>query len=286
MPYDVNCALVPAALRSIYQLSKAGIFPTHPEWTRQAKHYSRVWENTTLRFFSVKIPASEVKSRLDNYKKLSDFRGPTQAESISGEEINFHALALDGNNGLEKVEVMNTDDCFRLFLINDTNQIQASKFIDQTANNVRRRFPAGLMTDVSLVVANPAYGLEAVYASNWTTSAYHGPVVWSWQLAMMAKGFEIQLERCHEKHTKIPLFCRQTKVHSNVVQAYNVLWDSIEKNKQLLSSEVWSWVYRDGKFVQYPLGALPPQKGVAAGATGKFKCGKGGFALRIFCLLM
>lgn len=221
----------------------------------------------------MKIAGPAVKSRLDKYKKISGFPGPTQVESISGEDVNFHALALDGNNGLKKIEVMNTDDCFRLFLINDTNQIQASRFISQAASNVRRRFPAGLMTDIGLVVANPAYGLGEVYASNWTTSDYHGTVVWSWQLAMMAKGFENQLERCHDKYNKIPLFCRQKEVHRNVVQAYNVLWDSIEKNKQYLSSEVWSWVYRDEKFVQYPLGALPPQKGVAAGATGKFQAG-------------
>lgn len=269
IPYDVNCALVPAALRSIYELSKAGFFPTHPEWTSKAKRFTKIWENTTLGFFKVTVSASKVQTRLENYKKLSEFPGPTSIQSTSNQDVNFHAIALDGNNGLEKVEVMNTDDCFRLFLINDTNPIQATEFIDQAANNVRRRFPAGLMTDVSLVVANPAYGMEAVYAANWTTSTYHGPVVWSWQLAMMAKGFGIQLARCHVRHASHPLFCRNKKVYRNVVKAYNVLWDSIEKNRQYLSSEVWSWVYRDGKFVQFPLGALPPSKGVAAGATGK-----------------
>lgn len=176
--------------------------------------------------------------------------------------MTFYALALEGNNGLEKVEVMNTDDCFRLFLINDTNPTQAKEFIDQAANNVRRRFPAGLMTDVSLVIANPAYGLEEVYAANFTTNKYHGPVVWSWQLAMMAKGFEIQLERCRE--ARRPHFCNDRKVYANVIKAYNVLWDSIEENRQYLSSEVWSWVYQDDKFVQYPLGDLPPQKGIGS----------------------
>lgn len=268
IPYDVNCALVPAALRSIHQLSKAGFFPTHPEWTRKAKRYAKIWENTTLKFFKVEIPASQVKFRLKNYKNSSRFPGPTQVESTSGENVEFHSLALDGNDGLKKVEVMNTDDCFRLFLINDTNQIQAAKFINQAANNVRRRFPAGLMTDVGMVVANPAYGSQEVYAVNWTTSSYHGTVVWSWQLAMMAKGFESQLERCYDTHAKIPLFCRHRAVYSNIVHAYNVLWDSIEQNKQYLSSEVWSWEYRDGRFVQYPLGALPSQNGVSA--TGKF----------------
>jgi hypothetical protein len=239
-------------------LAGAGFYPSHPEWAHVAQRYAKIWGNTTLDFFEVVIPASQVESRLDTFKKRAEFAGPTEIGSVENKDVVFYALALEGNNGLAKVEVMNTDDCFRLFLINDTNSIQATKFIDQAALNVRRRFPAGLMTDVSMVVANPAYGLEEVYAANWTTNAYHGPVVWSWQLAMMAKGFELQLERCSEKsHTPCPHFCRDRRVYDNVVNAYNVLWDSIEKNEQYLSSEVWSWVYRDEKFVQYPLGALP-----------------------------
>lgn len=258
IPYDVNTALVPAALNSIVALAEAGFYPSHPEWTDLAKQYVQVWGDTALEFFEVIIPASKVESRLNDFKQRAGFAGPTQVESVKKTNVTFYAVALQGNNQLEKVEVMNTDDCFRLFLINDTNPIQAAKFIDQAANNVRRRFPAGLMTDVSMVVANPAYGLEEVYAANWTTNAYHGPVVWSWQLAMMAKGFELQLSRCLETlHEPCPHFCTNRTIYDNVVEAYNVLWDSIERNKQFLSSEVWSWKYQDGKFVQYPLGALP-----------------------------
>ena len=239
-------------------MAEAGFFPKHPEWASLAKQYAKIWEDATLDFFKVVVPASDVEPRLNRYKRRADFAGPTQIQSVENENVTFYAIALEGNNQLTKVEVMNTDDCFRLFLINDTNPIQATKFIDQAAHNVRRRFPAGLMTDVSMVVANPAYGLEEVYAKNWTTNAYHGPVVWSWQLAMMAKGFELQLSRCYDRLSgPCPHFCDDPKVYENVVKAYNVLWDSIEKNKQYLSSEVWSWVYRNGKFVQYPLGALP-----------------------------
>jgi hypothetical protein len=38
------------------------------------------------------------------------------------------------------------------------------------------------MTDVSMLVANPAYGTIPDYAANWTTGAYHGTVVWGWPL--------------------------------------------------------------------------------------------------------
>jgi hypothetical protein len=216
------------------------------------------------------------------YAQTSNFSGPDQSDSIDG-DVNFYALALDGYNDLSKIEVMNTDDCFRLFLLNTTDQKQLTSFVNQTANNVRRQFPAGLMTGVSLVVANPAYGENPVYAQNFTTGAYHGTVVWSWQLAMMVKGLELQLGRCSDTNSSpfssansqnkdafVPDFCQDTATYENVKTAYNILWDSIEANLALLSSEVWSWVYQDGRFVPTPLGVLPPPPGVG-GQTGKFQ---------------
>ena len=40
IPYDVNTALVPAALRIISALSAAGWFPEHPEWSDLATQYA------------------------------------------------------------------------------------------------------------------------------------------------------------------------------------------------------------------------------------------------------
>jgi hypothetical protein len=74
----------------------------------------------------------------------------------------FHGLALDGNNNQSLVEVMNTDDCFRHFLINATNQTQLSSFLSQTADHILQPFPVGLSTPVGPVVANPAFGSDPV----------------------------------------------------------------------------------------------------------------------------
>jgi hypothetical protein len=71
---------------------------------------------------------------------------------------------------------------FRHFLLNTTNQTQLTTFLNQTANHLNTRFPVGLMTDVGMLVANPAYGGDTIYAQNWTTGAYHGTVVWGWPL--------------------------------------------------------------------------------------------------------
>lgn len=176
----------------------------------------------------------------------------------------FHAVALEGNNNLSKVVVMHTDSSFRLFFLNTTHEAQLTSFLNSTANNVMRRFPAGLMTDVGMVIANPAFSAEEAYAANFTTSAYHGTVVWSWQLAIMAKGLELQLARCSSSNSSSntrPAFCTDASVYGNVKEAYNVLWDSIEENEGHLGTEVWSWVFEDGKFVYEDLGALPPPAG-------------------------
>ena len=82
---------------------------------------------------------------------------------------------------------------------------------------------------------------------------------------MMAKGLELQLDRCN--NAAPPDFCTDTIVHSNVLKAYNTLLDTIEANGVNLSTEVWSWIYDNGDFQFTPLGALPPPPGT--GATGE-----------------
>lgn len=258
IPFDANTALVPAALRSIASLSTAGILKFNATLVNE---YAQVWEDYTLQFFEVSVDLATAQSRLENYTTNSGISGlQPQANSLD-ENVTFYSLALDGNNNLSEVAVMNTDDCFRHFFLNTTNQVQLTTFLNSTANNIRRTFPTGLMTDVGLLVANPAYGDNPVYAANWTTSAYHGAVVWSWQLAMMAKGFELQLDRCNSD--AVPDFCSNEIVSGNVKAAYNELWDSIEANAEHLSTEVWSWTYEDGKFKYIDLGALPPPEGVS-----------------------
>jgi len=195
IPYDVNTALVPAALRSIAALSANGYFPKHPEWKDTAVQYAQVWEDETLKFFEVNVPQASAVSLVQSYVNQSSFPGPVNTSNITSDVL-FYGLGLDGNNNQSVVRVMNTDDCFRLFLLNSTDQQQLSKFLNQTAEHILQPFPLGLSNPVGLFVANPAYGGDSVYARNFTNSDYHGTVVWSWQLAMMAQGLARQLDRC------------------------------------------------------------------------------------------
>ncbi|KAI3329225.1 carbohydrate-binding module family 52 protein [Xylariaceae sp. AK1471] len=258
VPYDVNTALVPAALQAIASLASAGLFLSHPEWSQAAGKRAQFWEDNALAFFEVKISADEAQALVKNYVTESEFPGDVNTTELTS-PIQFYGLALEAPDQ-PIVKVMNTDDCFRLYLLNSTNQTQLSTFLSQAADNILRPFPLGLSTSVGLLVANPAYAGGSVNIGDFTTSSYHGLVVWSWQLSMMAAGLERQLGRCDGDGDK-PDFCSDEILHDRVVAAYDHLWDIIEQNHDHLSSEVWSWVYKDGDYVYTPLGALPGPEG-------------------------
>jgi glycogen debranching enzyme len=196
IPYDVNTALVPAGLRAIAALSKAGFFPDHPDWTDIAAKYAQVWEDETLHFFKVSVSRSEAQQLVEQYVSDAALAGPSNTDQIT-DNITFYGLALGGADN-KPVRVMNTDDCFRHFLLNTTNQDQLSAFLDQTADHILQSFPVGLSTDIGLFVANPAFTGDKRLSDEFKNSDYHGTVVWSWQLAMMAAGLGRQLARCCE----------------------------------------------------------------------------------------
>ena len=280
IPFDVNTALMPAALRAIASLSRANssIFPSHPKWGTLADDYASVWEAHTLPFFQIDLSHATATTRLQNFMKRNTFyTGPTHASSLPSKNYTYYGISLNGYDNLKTVDVQHTDTCFHLFLLNTTNDAQLSTLLNATANSINLPFPAGLNTPVGIVVANPALGKEAVLTQNYTTGAYHGTVVWSWQQAMMAKGLELQLGRCTTPASagnpstaptknlqKIPSFCGNKAIYNNVKQAYNTLWDLIEANSNEQSQEVWSWTYKNGKYQVADLGTLTPPPGVGA----------------------
>lgn len=271
---------------------------------RTADKNALVWEDESLRFFQVTVPQSDAISLVDSYTTTTNASFPSNTAAITS-DITYYGVALDGaasapqansSSSSSVVPIMNTDDCFRHFLLNTTNQRQLSAFLSQTADHILAPFPVGLASDVGLFVANPAYAANADFANGFSRTAYHGTVVWSWQLSMMAAGLARQLARCDAGETTSsttppgtpmpslslslslrallgvsrpasPLthspasadFCADASLHAKIIAAYDRLWDLIEQNTPQLSSEVWSWTYDDsegGGFRVEPLGAL------------------------------
>ncbi|EXV06747.1 hypothetical protein X797_001469 [Metarhizium robertsii] len=283
IPFDVNCALAPAALYSISRLAGMhGVYPKTPAtsgWASAAARRARVWEAETLRFFQYNTTLDTARARLADYAAKNTFyKGPTNADSLAryssaGGLIVDYGIAVHSSAAPDVVPVSHTDTAFRHFLLNATgDDAQQTAFINASANAILRPFPAGLTTPVGAVVANPALSGQDVLIANFTNAAYHGTVVWGWQLALMAKGFERQLARCGTPAPAgSPGFCRDDAVLGALRAAYNRLWDVIEDNEGQLQSEVWSWTFgasgngTGGAYKLSPLGVLPPPPGVGAG---------------------
>ncbi|MGK3862490.1 hypothetical protein, partial [Enterococcus faecium] len=78
----------------------------------------------------------------------------------------YHALSLDAKG--RPVPIINSDEGFAL-LFGDPDPDDLDTYVASLA----RPFPAGLMTDVGLLVANPALAPRDVQA-RFTPAAYHG----------------------------------------------------------------------------------------------------------------
>ncbi|KAL7816057.1 hypothetical protein V8C44DRAFT_308091 [Trichoderma aethiopicum] len=294
IPFDVNCALAPAALYAISSLaSMSGVYPNNSvtrDWATAAAGRAKVWEDKTLQFFQHNVTTQTAVSRLKQYTSKNTFyKGPTNSDSVSNYSTNGtvidYGLAINSTATPDIIPISHTDTAFRHYLLNTTDDEQLTTFINASANAILRPFPAGLSTPVGIVVANPALSNSEVLIANFTNSAYHGTVVWSWQLALMAKGLERQLERCRGMNstdipvsvinaTTIPRFCNDKGVFDALKKAYNKLWDIIEDNEEQLESEVWSWTYNNGSargFEFSPLGVLPPPPGVGGGTESDIR---------------
>ncbi|KAH7029013.1 uncharacterized protein B0I36DRAFT_384614 [Microdochium trichocladiopsis] len=260
-PYDVNTALVPAALRAISSFYEHNILSATAQEAGSVSRRAQFWEDNSLHFFEVDILPEKANALLDEYVSRNDYTGP-KTISRPTSNVRFHGVALQAGGQGSVVPVMNIDDCFRLFLLDTTDDEQLSKFLQQTADNILAPFPLGLSTPLGLVVSNPAYSSGPGPARALTTGAYHGTVIWSWQLAMLAAGLERQLNRCDNETLG---FCKNRELRQHVENAYHHLWDLVDANREHANEEVWSWTYGPGEEFHYaPLGTLPSPGGEAA----------------------
>lgn len=136
-PYDVNTALMPAALRAISNLARTTPVEKDDGWGEIADKRAEVWETLTLDFFNVgattqklvkttfdtattdylqcKIPQNEARYRLERYRESGAFPGPSGADQIH-KDLLLQAIALKDDGS--PVEIMHTDACkLLLFLL-------------------------------------------------------------------------------------------------------------------------------------------------------------------------
>jgi len=241
-PYDVNAVFVPAALEAADKLLRAGLLdpylsPEDRTALARTGAMARIWRDKAPGLFAVEAPAAQAAEQVRTYAgRVGVPAGPALA-SLNGHALRYHAISLDETG--RPVPIINSDEGFEL-LFGHPGATDLEVYVGALA----RPFPAGLMTDIGLLVANPALAAPEVQ-DRFTPAAYHGAVVWSWQQALFAAGLERQLAR-----TDLPPSTRTV-----LRDAQAKLWRAIEATRATRSSELWSWAFENGRYKVVPFGA-------------------------------
>jgi hypothetical protein len=241
-PYDVNAVFVPAALEAasrffLSDLIEPYLTPADHLVFARAESQSRIWRDKARPMFGVTVPSADARRDITSYAVTLNVPSDAALRSVGDSPVLFHALSLDAD--AKPIAVVNSDEGFDMLFGRPSLWT-----LRQVAKTLMRTFPAGLLTDVGMVVANPVYAAPAVHAEL-TSNAYHGTVIWSWQQAVMAAGLERQLLRAD-----LPPIVKQ-----DLRAAQRQLWGAIRGAHGIRNSELWSWTFARGHFHVAPFGA-------------------------------
>lgn len=236
VPFNVNAALVPAALEAAARLFASPLFGARTLEAREASRSLAQWRNAGA-YFQVEVPLAEARERLATYAASIGVDAALALASLDGVVV-FPAIALDMEG--RPIPVMHSDDSFVLLFTSPD-----AAYLEQAALRLLRPFPAGLRTPIGVVVANPAFAPCPLQRGLFTSDHYHGTVVWSWQQAMLAAGLRRQLAR-----EDLP-----ERARALLTSAEAALWAVIGAGEAHRDSELWTWGVADGGFERVPFGA-------------------------------
>ncbi len=240
--YDINAALAPAALDAADHLLRTALLDPYLTADDRAAFskagaMAKVWHDRAAPLFHVQFTPEEARQRITDYAASVGVPAQPAIDALGNKAAVYHAIALDGAG--KPVPIVHSDEGFVLLFGKPT-----PVDLDAYVGALMRPFPAGLMTDIGLLTANPAF-VEKETQARFMPSAYHGASVWSWQQAMFAAGLERQLAR-----RDLP-----SDVRARLVAAQSKLWRVIRATRALQSSELWSWKYEGGRYQIVPFGA-------------------------------
>ncbi|KLD77987.1 hypothetical protein Y886_12750 [Xanthomonas hyacinthi DSM 19077] len=232
--YDVNAVFVPAALQAIARLQAQGLLQPYlglaqAQRLQRAAGFAECWQRHAPALFAVERAPEQARAAVAAYARTAGVDPAPALASLPRTPLRFAALALDADG--QPLPVLHSDGGFALLLLDPS-----AAALDALVDALLRPFPAGLMTDVGLLVANPAYA--PALQPRFGADAYHGTVVWSWQQAVLAAGLERQLRR-----EDLPAATR-----ARLLAARQRLWTAIDAARTVRTSELWSWRYADGRY--------------------------------------
>lgn len=229
--YDVNVALLPAALNSIVRLD--GVldeFLPKDLSIDEVKMFADVWSTKAPPLFSVEIQTEQANQKILAYAHNQNIDDNFANAELRGTSIRFNALALRADG--EQIPVLHSDIGFTLLFNAPT-----VKIIEEAIDMLMKPFPVGLITPVGMVVANPVYASSATQEL-FTDGHYHGTVIWSWHHALVIAGIDRQLKRQDlPESLRVKLRAARTN-----------LWAVVLATKKRKSSELWSWAYQNGQY--------------------------------------
>ena len=242
VPYDVNAVFVPAALEAAARFFESRLLdsflgPADRELFSHAKVMAGIWRDKAGPLFDVSVPNSTARHDITDYASSLKITDGAALQSVDDAAVSFPALALTADG--QGIAVLHSDVGFEMLFGRP-----ASVALRQEVTAIMRPFPAGLLTPVGVVVANPVYAAPVVQ-KKLTRSAYHGTVVWSWQQAVLAAGLRRQLQR---QDLPAPL-------KEQLFGAQAQLWGAIGAAHSMRNSELWTWTFVKGRFEIAPFGA-------------------------------
>lgn len=240
-PYDVNAVLVPAALQAIGRVMHANLLKSWLDASQTthlagAANMANVWLGQAPALFRVRLSHETARRSIATYAAAIGVDARAAIASLPARELVVNAIALDAAH--RPIAVLNSDGGFALLLLDPV-----AADVEQLVDTMLRPFPAGLLTDAGLLVANPAFTDEQ-RQRQLDRSAYHGTVVWSWQQAMLAAALERQLARRDLPPTLV----------ERLREGQRRLWSAIANAAELRSSELWSWRFAGGRYRPVPFG--------------------------------
>jgi hypothetical protein len=242
IPYDVNAVFVPAALEAIGRFLDSGLLDPYLSGAdrvlfAQAAPSAKSWRARAPSLFDVTVQSAAAQQDVRDYAASLKVTDRAALQSVDNSPVYFHGVALGADDNV--IPVMHSDEGFAMLFGEPNPQI-----LDRATTALMRPFPAGLLTPVGLVVANPVYAPPSIQA-RLTKNAYHGTVIWSWQQAVFAAGLQRQLERA-----ELPPASR-----AGLRSAQTNLWRAIGAAHGMRNSELWSWDFVDGHYAVAPFGA-------------------------------
>ncbi len=241
-PYDVNAVFVPAALEAAGRFFESHLLDSYLDSAdralfAQAKAMAGTWRGKAGPLFDVNVPNATARRSITDYAASLKIADGAALGSVDDSAVSFPALALTGDE--HPIPVIHSDVGFELLFGRPT-----STALMTGVTTIMRPFPAGLLTPVGVVVANPVFAAPAIQG-RLTRSAYHGTVVWSWQQAVLAAGLGRQLLR---QDLPPPL-------QKHLRAAQTQLWRAIEAAHSMRNSELWTWSFAKGSYEIAPFGA-------------------------------